>query len=181
MAATRAVWSGLTADELIGEIGAEFVFDTAPDGTFRFELPAELRASVLFTRTVPGEPLDVQVTSSRAFRAVPDTDEGTPITIGAEVRGVVEPLEWQDRYTIDLRAGQRVRITLESAASDMAYYVIAPGSTYGPDSFFVDDSNIGIGGLDAEGVYTAEVDGLHEVVLWDHFGQAGYLLTVEEA
>ncbi|MFN6122296.1 MAG: trypsin-like peptidase domain-containing protein, partial [Actinomycetes bacterium] len=181
MAEVTAEWSGSTAEEILDRLGADRLIATDPDGTFRFQLPAELRASVLLTRTAPGDPLALQVTSSRPMRHVPDADEGTPITVGGRARGVVEPLEWQDRYSLGLRAGQQVRITLESAASDMAFYVIPPGSTYGPDAFFVDDSNIGIGGLDAEGVYTAEVDGLHEIVLWDNFGQAGYLLTVEEA
>lgn len=181
MVPVAAQWSGVSPEEHLDKIGAESVFDTAPDGSFRFELPAYQRASVILTRTSPGDPLPLQVTSTRGLRAVDDLDEGTVIAVGDEVRGILEPLEWQDRYTVDLRAGQKVRIRLESAASDVAFYVVAPGETFGPDTFFADDSNIGIGGLDAEGVFTAEVDGPHDIVLWDHFGQSGYLLTVEAA
>ncbi len=179
MVAMSAEWEGTSIDEQRAALGEDNIIEPDANGTYTFEMPASFRGFMVLNQVGFGPPLQISVTSNRELTVA--DDEQSVIGVGGQARGIIEPLETQDRFALDLRAGQSVNVRLESATGDMAFYVLAPGETYGPDSFFVDDSNIGIGGLDAEGVFTAEVDGPHQIILWDIAGQSGYLLTVDPA
>ena len=80
---------------------------------------------------------------------------------------------------IDLRAGQSVRIRAESATGDMVFSVVEPGATFDPRDVLVDGEG-GRRGLDAETIYTASVDGLHEIIVRDNTRQSGYRLTLQD-
>ncbi|MFN8022361.1 MAG: serine protease [Acidimicrobiales bacterium] len=182
MVPVSAQWRGVTVEDRLADVGAQYVLDPDPtSGRYRFTLPAYQRAVIYLVRTTPGDGVPIDVQANRRMMLVDDVDDGAPLAVGDTVRGIIEPLEIQDRYTIDLVAGQRIDLRAESAGGDMEFYVLEPGATFGPDTFYAGDSNIGIGGLDAEAVFTATVDGTYQIVVWDNFGQAGYALTAEPA
>ena len=79
-----------------------------------------------------------------------------------------------------LERGQRVRITATTGASDVAFTILRPGEEEDYDSLFVDDSFIGLAGLDASTTYVAKVSGKHRILVIDNFGQGAYQLSVEE-
>ncbi len=161
--------------------GADALLDITAEGSYVFEVPADARASVWLSRLDLDETLDVAVTSTRPFQLVEDTDDAAAVGIGEQRFGTIDPLEFQDVYTVDLAALQAVEITVASAVGDPGFSVLALGADYRADTYFVDDSNLGMGGLDAQGVFTAPVASTYRIIVWENTTHAGYLLKLAPA
>ncbi|MFM2071206.1 MAG: hypothetical protein RLZZ623_1469 [Actinomycetota bacterium] len=179
--ARAAITSGTPLADLESQIPETVLLDMAADGTYTFEVPAGSRADVKLGRVDVDEPLDISFTSTRPFLQIEDTDDDATIATGDTVRGIIEPLEYQDFYAIELGAGEAVTITASSAVGDPAYIVLAAGEDLTADTFYIDDSNLGIGGLDASDTFTATAAGTYRIVVFDNAGASGYQLKVEAA
>ncbi|MDP8987166.1 MAG: hypothetical protein M3N11_02295 [Actinomycetota bacterium] len=84
------------------------------------------------------------------------------------------------RYLLDLEEGEEVGIRVASPAGDMAFAVWAREQGHA-DALFVDDSDGGLFGLDAEDAYRAEVSGTHVVQVVSFAGVAsGYVVEVSD-
>lgn len=176
-----AAMDGIAVAEAESAYGADELLDITAEGSYVFEVPADARASVWLSRLDLDETLDVAVTSTRPFQLVEDTDDTAAVEIGEQRFGTIDPLEFQDVYTVDLAALQSVEITVASAVGDPSFSVLALGADFRPDTDFVDDSNLGMGGLDAQGVFTAPVAGTYRIIVWDNTDHAGYLLKLAAA
>jgi len=160
--------------------GGEEEIRPSGDGTYTFHVDADVRGWINLADT-DGRAVTVSYDSSRALAALPELAESHDIEVGDEVEGIIEPLELDDEYVLDLDRGQRVRITATTGASDVAFTVLQPGEEEDFDSFYVDDSFIGVAGLDATTTYVAKVSGKHRILVIDNFGQGAYRLSVEKA
>jgi S1-C subfamily serine protease len=167
----------LTEDELLESIGAE-VLERDDAGGYTFTLPAGIRATFLVSRFTDDTPADVSFTSSVPLAPIADLDDDATIAVGDVVNGLIEPLEWQDVFVLELTEGETVTITAASAVGDMAFDFLQPGETVSAASIYVDDSDIGLGGLDSQLEFTAEVSGPHRLILTELSGAGGYVLTV---
>jgi len=170
--------AGVDLEELEKQIPEDLVLDPGPDGAYTFDVPADQRGTIQFMRLDVDEPATIQFTSTRQLAVIPDGDDGATIEVGDEVDGIIEPLESQDIYLIQLDAGDEIEITVTTGSSDAAFVVLAPDERFGNDTFYIDDSDVGIGGLDAQDTYTATAAGIHRIVVSDNFGQGGYHLKV---
>ena len=157
-------------------VGVEPDAPVAP-GVFEFELPARSYARIEL-RTLLPEGTRMPVESTVPFNVVEDLDNDQQIRIGESVRGVLDPLEVSDTYLLELRAGQTVEIFAGSAYGDVALDVRAPGQSVA-DALGVDDSDIGLSGLDAKVRYDAGTSGTYRIAvvsaLWSPMG---YVLRV---
>ena len=170
---------GVDRETYEAEVAEGSVLDPDETWTYRFDVEREWSARIELVHLDSDEPVEIGWTSNRELVALPDEDDGRAISMGATERGVIEPLENQDVWTVDLVEGQPVLITVESAAGDVAFSVLGPGERWGLDTFYVDDSDLGIGGLDASDTFTATVTGPHRIIVTDYWGQSGYRLSVE--
>ena len=157
-------------------VGVEPDSPVAP-GVFEFELPARSYARIEL-RTLLPEGTKMPVESTVPFNVVADVDNDQQIRIGESVRGVLDPLEVSDTYLLELWAGQTVEIFAGLAYGDVAFEVLAPGQSVA-DALSVDDSDIGLSGLDAQARYDAETSGIHRMnVLSAEWRPKGYVLRV---
>lgn len=161
----------------LGEpFGVEPDAPVAP-GVFEFALPARSYARIeLRTRLPEGTRMPVE--STVPFNVVADFDNDQPVRIDESLRGVLDPLEVSDAYLLELRAGETVEIFAGSAYGDVAFEVRAPGQS-AADALGVDDSDIGLSGLDARARYEAETPGTYRItVLSAEWRPTGYVLRV---
>lgn len=163
------------------QIPDELILRPDLSGTYSFDLPSPMTAAITLARISVDEPFEVGVTSNEPLALWSDTDDGETIAIGGVVDGLLEPLEYQDVYLIDLAAGDEVVVTATSTLGDPNIAIIGPGETPGPTTFNVDDADLGFLGLDAQGTFTATTAGVHRIIVGDSFGQGTYQLTVERA
>lgn len=164
-------------EQELGEpFGVEPDAPVAP-GVFEFELPSRSYARIeLRTRLPEGTKMPVE--STVPFNVVADLDNEQPVRVGESVRGVLDPLEVSDTYLLELRAGETVEIFAGSAYGDVAFEVRAPGQSVA-DAVEVDDSEIGLSGLDARVRYEAELSGSYRItVLSEEWRPTGYVLRV---
>ena len=141
-------------------------------------IPAGVDAMITLATARP-EGAEVSYVSSLPLVEYPYTQDVESIEPGDSVEGVIDAFELEDLYLLDLEAGQSVTIRVSAGAGDPVFTVYPPGvdsSTVTP----VDDSGIGLNGLDAEETFTAEVAGTYEVFvsMADRF-VTGYRLDVE--
>ena len=154
----------------------------APDepvapGVYEVELPPESYIVILVGSRREGG-AEVAFESSLDLVVYEDDDDDRPIEVGDRVEGILDGLELQDRYLLDLEEGDEVNIRVASPQGDMAFAVWARDQ--GPvDALVVDDSDGGLFGLDAEEVYRAEVSGTHVVEVVSLLQEAsGYVIEV---
>jgi S1-C subfamily serine protease len=172
---------GIPADELESQLPAGTLLDPSVDGTYTFPLARDMGATLKLTRLGVADEMSVSLTSNIEMIIIPDLDDGAAISVGDIVSATIEPLELQDRYEIDLTAGQSIDIEAVSAVGDMAFLVLRSGDPLSNDTFFEDDSDTGIGGLDALGTFTATQDGRYQIIVVDNFGESGYRLSISPA
>ncbi len=154
----------------------------APDepvapGVYEVELPRQAYIVVLIG-TQREDGADIAFESSLDLVVYEDDDDDRRLRVGDRVEGVIDGLELQDRYLLDLAEGDKVNIRVASPQGDMAF-AVWPLDQGPADSFFVDDSDGGLFGLDAEDVYRAEVSGTHVVEVVSLLQEAsGYVIEV---
>lgn len=170
---------GLTVDEILAEAPDLNIIEVDDNGSYIVPVPADARAVITLQRASEDTPAEVSFISSIPVGVILDLDDPVILGVGDAVAASIEPLEYQDIYTIELVAGQSVTITAASPTGDMEFSVLAPGEKFGAETFYVDDSDLGLGGLDASGDFTAAIDGMHRIVVSDLTGQSGYRITVD--
>jgi S1-C subfamily serine protease len=172
---------GLTVEEVTAELEQQSILQAASDGTYTFDIAADDRPSIKISRLSGDGPAEVTFTSSEPLVIIDDLDPVGQAKVGDEIRGSIDPLEWNDVYSIDLVADQSITIAAQSVIGDMAFAVLEPGqSSITPETFFVDDSDLGLGGLDASDTFTASVAGTYQIVVTDNSGGGGYLLSITD-
>ncbi len=169
---------GLTEDEMLMGAPDGYVLESGPDGSYSIDVPADSGVMIVLARAVTDEPVEVSFTSNLPLAILVDNDDAATISLGDRLEGIIEPLEFQDIFSIDLTAGQSIEITAASPTGDMTFCVLAPGERFSPDSFTINDSDVGLGGLDASDTFTAEVDGRYRIIVADLTGQSGYWISV---
>jgi hypothetical protein len=166
-----------SAFELYG-IEADTTFDGAREvepGVYEVDVPADTYLIGVFGAVTPA---DVFFESSVPVHPVPDGDQGTVLAAGTEIDGVIDYFESNDSFLLDLVEGQEVTISVRSPTGDMAYTVQAPGQPFA-DVDFIDDSNIGLLGFDAEERYVATTTGIHVLRVVTNDGlSTGYRLEI---
>ncbi|MGI8685785.1 MAG: S1C family serine protease [Acidimicrobiales bacterium] len=174
------------AIEAAGEAGEDIEGADDPDapvapGVFEFEVPGDTYA-VIVVGTRVAEGAHVTYTSNVALGRYDDVDDNEPLGAGERVTGVIDPLETAgDTYLIDLEEGEQIEIFAGSATGDVGYEMREPGQT-GEDATYVDDSGIGLFGVDARDLYTAETSGTHRLTVYSADGTGtGYVLEVQLA
>ncbi|HEV2767239.1 MAG TPA: serine protease [Acidimicrobiales bacterium] len=154
----------------------------APDepvapGVYEVELPRKSYIVVLIGTQREGG-AEIGFESSLDLVVYEDDDDDRRLQVGDGVEGVIDGLELQDRYLLDLEEGDEVNIRVASPQGDMAF-AVWPEDEGPDDSFVVDDSDGGLFGLDAEGVYRAEVSGTHVIEVVSLLQEAsGYVIEV---
>ncbi|MBW3626475.1 MAG: serine protease [Actinobacteria bacterium] len=154
----------------------------APDepvapGVYEVELPRQAYIVVLIG-TQREDGADIAFESSLDLVVYEDDDDDRRLRVGDRVEGVIDGLELQDRYLLDLEEGDEVNIRVASPQGDMAFAVWAREEGHA-DALVVDDSDGGLFGLDAEDVYRAEVSGTHVVEVVSLLQEAsGYVIEV---
>lgn len=161
--------------------GAVDVASPSAPGVFEFEVPARTYAVILVGTRVRGG-ARVTYTSSVPLGRYDDVDDNDPLEVGDRVTGVIDPLETAgDTFLIDLDEGEQIEIFAGSATGDMGYEVRGPGQT-GKDAVYVDDSGLGLFGVDARDLYTAGPSGRYRLTVYSADGSgAGYVLEVQPA
>jgi hypothetical protein len=165
----------------IGEIPfptlGDSVIELSPT-LFQFTLPAD-RYVFLDFRTGRTAGDHIALTSESALGDVSFRDGRVPVSIGGTVAGSISVVDPHKSYVVDLVKGQPVTITAASPASNMAFEVLAPGtSEFG--AFSVDDSELGLYGLDAQGVFTPKVTGKFKILVFSGGGNStSFSLKVE--
>lgn len=158
--------------EMLGSITSPPV---AP-GVWEVELPAGIEV-VVSLNTVAAPTAATDVVTSVEAQLLPPV-ERHPIAPGDKVTGSIDFLELHDVYELDLSAGDRVRLVVRSPLGDMLAEVLAPGQRP-PDATQFDDDGGGLFGTDADGEFTAEVSGIHHVVVSQYDVLAtGYTIEV---
>lgn len=149
-------------DELL-EGGEELSADLAP-GTYQ-----------VIVGTFGERPRTVSITSNQALRPFADVEEGAVLPVGELVEGVVDWSGDSDRWTLDLRAGDRVLIAADGIA-DTVVAVRLDGDLISSS----DDEQLGLFGTAARAEFVAPVTGTYEVEVGT-FDEArwGYLIEVE--
>ncbi len=129
-----------------------------------------------------GEPSEFRITSSVRLKPLNDPDDGRAITVGETLAASLDhPADW-DWYSIDLRDGDKIRVSADSLNVDTLMYVDFPGSDYN-DTVSDDDSGSGLFGLNSEIVYRAPHTGEYFIVVTEAVedSKGGYFLSVERA
>lgn len=169
------------AAELEG-VPAEQLGLGAPDepvapGAYEVELPRDSYVVVLLG-TGQADGGEIAFESSLDVIVYEDDDDDRSLRVGDRIEGIIDGLELEDRYLVDLEEGEEVRIRVASPQGDMAF-AIWPRDEGHLDAVFVDDSDGGLFGLDAEDVYRPEVSGTHVVQVVGFAGVAsGYVIEV---
>lgn len=161
--------------------GAGDVDAPVEPGVFEFEVPADSYVVILVSTRVP-EGAHMTFTSSVALGRYDDVDENDPLEVGERVTGVIDPLETAgDTYLLELEEGEEIEIFAGSATGDMGYAIREVDRT-GEDATYVDDSGLGLFGVDASDAYTAERSGTHRLTVYSADGTGtGYVLEVKPA
>ncbi len=166
-----------TEEVPVDQLGLGAPDEPVAPGVYEVELPRQSYIVVLIG-TQHEDGADIAFESSLGLVVYEDDDDDRRLRVGDRVEGVIDGLELQDRYLLDLQEGDEVNIRVASPQGDMAFAVwpVDQGPT---DSFFVDDSDGGLFGLDAEDVYRAEVSGTHVVEVVSLLQEAsGYVIEV---
>ena len=146
-------------------------------GVFEFELPDETYA-VIAVGTGLDEGADMTFETSIPVAVFDDVDQRRPAQIGDRVVGEVEGFEESDSFVLHLEEGDVVEIYVGSPHGDPSVEVRAPGQEPA-DAFYIDDSDLGINGLDAKDQYEAETTGDHVVTVYSNDGfPMGYLFEI---
>lgn len=162
------------AIEAAGEAGEDIADADDADapvapGVFEFEVPAQTFVVIVVGTRVP-EGAHMTFTSNVSLGRYDDVDDNEPLEIGERVTGIIDPLETKgDSYLIDLAAGDEIEIFAGSATGDVGYEVREPGQT-GEDATSVDDSGLGLFGVDARDLFTAETSGTHRLTVYSADG-----------
>ena len=160
------------------EQGEEDVDVPTEPGLFEFEVPPATYALIYVGIRRP-EGAQVTFSSNVALGRYDDTDDLRPIELSDRLRGTIDPLETSgDSFLIHLEVGEEVEVFAGSATGDVGFEIKAPGQK-SRDAFYVDDSSIGLFGVDARDVYKAETAGTHRITVYSSDGAGtGYVLEV---
>jgi S1-C subfamily serine protease len=123
---------------------------------------------------------EIALRASQRLRAFEDADDGRPVRAGETVTAQIDYPGDSDIFRLDLRAGNTVRVRVDSLLMDP--YLTVDFADAGPDDrVHDDDRGGGMFGMNAEVVYTAPRDAEYWLVIEDSYGAetGGYLLTVE--
>ena len=174
------------AAELAAETGQggddpEEVDVPAVPGVFEFEIPARTYALIYVGTRLP-EGAEVTFRSTVPLGLYEDTDDGRPVELLERIGGTIDPLEANgDSFLLELQAGEAVEIFAGSPTGDVGFEVVGPGQD-GRDATYVDDSGLGLFGVDARDVYRAETAGTHRITVYSADGTAtGYVFEVAPA
>jgi S1-C subfamily serine protease len=160
------------------DLGAT-VSQPAADGSYTFQLPADIEGAVHVSTANP-QGARVVVDLSEPSVVAPRT-EAQPIELGRTVSGTLGYFELDDVYTLDLHAGDKLHVTATSPQGDPAVLILPPGGSFG-DLHLVDDGGGGLYELDADGDYTAPTDGTYRFGVLTYDGVVtGYRFTLERA
>ena len=119
----------------------------------------------------------VRVKGDRPLAALSDEDDGVALHVHAEHAGAIDHPYDVDTYLLPLRAGDTVRVRVDSVLVDPYLRIDYRRSS---DVAEDDDSGGGLFGLNAELVYRADEDRTYRIVVDDPTGQTGgYILTIQ--
>ena len=125
---------------------------------------------------------DFRVSNNRSLVPYDDPDDGSAVTVGQTVAAIMDHPFDQDRFILDLVAGETIYITVDSVNFDPYLDVVFPG-VQAEELFSDDDSGGGIFGLNAKLTYRAPHTGTYFILVNDanFFDVGGYFLTIAQA
>ena len=122
------------------------------------------------------DPVRVTVEGNAPLTPVNDPDDGIILDLPDRRAGAIDYPHDLDYYLLSLRAGEVIRILVDSTQIDPLVRIDYHDS---PDTVEDDDSGGGVFGLNAELVYRAEKERTYRIVIDDAGGDiGGYTLTV---
>lgn len=131
------------------------------------------------------EPITVELEASVPLVYQADPDDGRTVSVGDTYTGMVDYPGDSDWFWVELAAGQRIELAVDSPNFDATVYVDVPDN---PDELLMwdDDSGGGLFGLNPAGSFTAPEPGMYLVgvreIFYDDGGAAyngGYILTID--
>lgn len=144
-------------------------------GVFHVELEADHDLTISLSVPLLSHPLTVPFRSSLAVWPLTSERSEQDLEVGDSVDRVIGRFDTGSDYLVDLEPGQRVLLSAQSAAADVAMYVFDPGIRVEPvvlndpeamDGIeFVDDTEGGLYGLDASTVIGSDDGGVYRVRL----------------
>lgn len=152
------------------------VADSNELDTLTFGLAAYERL-VIDVATADGSTGSATVTSNIAG-SLRDEGERSTVSVGDTVSGTVQPGQPYEAWSIELAEGQTVRAVVGSGVGDPGLWMLAADEEWNIENW-VDDSGLGLRGLDPEIEFTAPAAGTYRMVVEsvDTFAMA-YELTV---
>ena len=126
---------------------------------------------------------DYTLTSSHPLYVLHDADDEQPLHVGDTYIGSIDHPGDEDVFTLELEAGDRVVVQVESLAVD-PFAALKLTTQARTDTTWDDDSGpTGLFGLNARFVAEAQADGEHLLFVSDAIDSSvgGYILTVTEA
>lgn len=105
--------------------------------------------------------------SSHPLVEFPDPDDGRVLAAGQSYLGAVDLPEDLDFFRLELKAGERIRIDVDSIAIDAHIALVFEGDTL-EELVTDDDGGGGFFGENSRIVYEAPRDGAYLVVVWDY-------------
>jgi S1-C subfamily serine protease/tetratricopeptide (TPR) repeat protein len=124
-----------------------------------------------------------RLTSSHPLQAIEDPEDGTIVAVGETLSGSLDAPMDHDIFTIQLRAGERIDIEMDSITVDPYMLLFYKSPTQEETAADDDSSPSGLFGLSARIVYEAPADGDYMLVVFDatQTAQGGYFLKITEA
>jgi hypothetical protein len=103
--------------------------------------------------------------ASQPVAVVAGSDIRGVVEVGDVVDGVVEPFEYLEIVGVELRAGEEVRLRIESPNAGSPYVtVLGPGDAYWETDYLVGDP-LGLYGFGIEATVEADEAGLYQIVV----------------
>lgn len=127
------------------------------------------------------QPSDFIVASNIQLLPVFDPDDGRRVALGTTVAGSLDHFDDWDWFSIQLKAGEIVRVSTDSINVDTTLFIDF-AQAMASEVVFDDDSGGGMFDMNAEIVYQAPHTGEYRIIVTgfdDGFNVGGYYLTVE--
>ena len=172
---------GLDLQQILNQAFGSSILTAAADGSYTVDVPAKESVTIQVARTNRDEALLTQYKTSLPSVDVSDADQNKAIKVGDAVDGVIEPLEENDSYVVNLVAGQSVNIATASATGDTSFFVLGASELPGLNTFRDDGIDPKKGGLGPEKVFTAKKAGPYRIYVSHGSGEGGYRLTLTAA
>lgn len=171
----------LAVTDIYGEYSV--LADDGRDGSEAGSFTADLDAPYFVIAGPMEDPQrndEIALRASQRLRAFEDADDGRLVRAGETLTAQMDYPGDSDLFRLDLRAGDAVRVRVESVLLD-PYITIDFADARPGDAVHDDDSGNGMFGINAEVVYTAPAAGEYWIVVEDSYGAetGGYLLTIE--